>query len=117
MQGAEHNVSDQVGVDIGSLRGHEGAEVAVPEPVDRVVVLVVLGGLRRNGVAEFRHQALVAADHLDDRVQERKQPVPVRGALAERRRAEGVSDASDLTWERSSQSVVAGYHRAAARRP
>lgn len=91
MQRAEQEVGQHVGVGLRPLRRDEAADVAVPEPVDRVLVafpgrVVRRGGQRGGGVGELCHQALVAADHSDDRVQEGEQPLAVRGTVAQRRR-------------------------------
>ena len=69
----------------------ERADVAVPEAVDRVVAGVAVlrrgRGLGRAAEGELRQQALVAADELDDRVEEGEQPLPVGRPRAQRRRA------------------------------
>jgi hypothetical protein len=46
-QGAEQEVGDHLGVEVGALRGDERTDVTVPELVDRVIVSVLRGTLLR----------------------------------------------------------------------
>lgn len=75
MHGAEHEMGDQIGIGTGTVSRDEGADVTVPEPVDGMLVPILDGGspggqVGEAGAGKFGHEALVAAYHLDDRVQE-----------------------------------------------
>jgi hypothetical protein len=96
VQGAQQDVGDHLRVGAWPLGGNERADVAVPEAVHRVVV--VLRARRARGAGHWLghraegklgQQALVPADDLDHGVEEGEEAVPVRRARAQRRRSGG----------------------------
>jgi hypothetical protein len=90
VQGAQQDVRDHIRVHVRPLGRDERGDMAVPEAVDRMIVLVaaLLCGyrLRRAAEGELRQEALVAADDLDDGVKEGEQALPVGRPWPQRRR-------------------------------
>jgi hypothetical protein len=93
VQGAQQDVRDHLRVHVRPLGRDERGDMAVPEAVDGMVVLVaalVCGGrLRRAAEGELCQEALVAADDLDDGVKEGEQALPVGRPRPQRRRPRG----------------------------